>query len=457
MKKYIAFLLCLIMISSLFSCSKENIGQDTNKQDQNENTETVSNNTTVEKYRSILETYRLIVEKFPIINQNPLAFAAELSIQDEKEKDDFFKLYSSVHQFYPGKDQEDSLSPHYKLKCGYTTKDINGDGVDELVLLTYDYRIIAVYSLINGVPALLGSYTKKDSGWTYRNWIDTEGCIHVIRTDGGDFYHHSVSEISNGQLVELCTYGYDVFRENGEVIGKLYQTINEKTTFITEQEVTEFDRQYGNPLNAGEAGNITMVFAKLTFTSLYTEAEIAMEMYEAVLKNEIKVCETDIEEYNYLKNCRTPYNRIPLCELGNLRYVYMDVDGDSISELVIDCGDTLILRYYEGAVYVYSFTFRNMYQLNTDGSYNWNHNGQNFEYGEKQLAFDGAELKASELWRIVNDGEPNAEYYIEGRQVSQEELQKYIGDNPKTKIEFSPLEVSWQKTISCRDTQCCVY
>jgi hypothetical protein len=57
----------------------------------------------------------------------------------------------------------------------------------------------------------------------------------------------------------------------------------------------------------------------------------------------------------------------------------MDVDGDSISELVIDCGDTLILRYYEGAVYVYSFTFRNMYQLNTDGSYDWNHNGRNFE------------------------------------------------------------------------------
>ena len=86
-----------------------------------------------------------------------------------------------------------------------------------------------------------------------------------------------------------------------------------------------------------------------------------------------------------------------------------------------------------------------MYQLNTDGSYNWNHNGQNFEYGEKQLAFDGAKLNASELWRIVNDGEPNAEYYIEGKQVSQEKLQKYIGDNPKTKIELSPLEVSWQK------------
>ena len=146
-----------------------------------------------------------------------------------------------------------------------------------------------------------------------------------------------------------------------------------------------------------------------------SEAEIAMEMYKAVLKNEIKVYETDIEEYNYLKDCKTPYNRIPLCELERLRYAYMDVDGDSVKELVIDCGDTLILRYYEGTVYVYPFTFRNMYQLNTDGSYNWNHTGQDFEYGENQLAFDIAKLKPKEIWRIVNGGEPNAEYYIDGK------------------------------------------
>ena len=179
-----------------------------------------------------------------------------------------------------------------------------------------------------------------------------------------------------------------------------------------------------------------------------SEAEIAMEMYEAVLKNEIKVYQTDIEEYNYLKDCKTPYNNIPLCELESLRYVYMDVDGDSINELVIDCGDTLILRYYEGTVYVYPFTFRNMYQLNTDGSYNWNQNGQNFEYGENQLTFDGAELKTKELWRIVNDGEPNSEFYIGDKQVTQKELLKYFEDNKKAKVEFLPLEVSWQKTIS---------
>ena len=177
------------------------------------------------------------------------------------------------------------------------------------------------------------------------------------------------------------------------------------------------------------------------------------EVMEAFAKNEIQVLETDIISFNYLRDCETPYNRIPLWELEDLRYSYMDVDGDTVKELVllVDGGDTLILRYYKGRVYVYSFTFRNMDQLNTDGSYNWNHTGQNFEYGESQLAFDGAELKSKELWRVVNDGDSDAEYYIDGKQVSCEELLSYYEEHPKTKVEFSPLTFSLENAISPRD------
>ena len=188
-----------------------------------------------------------------------------------------------------------------------------------------------------------------------------------------------------------------------------------------------------------------------TTSAQKTQAEIAMEMYDAVLENEIKVYQTNTREYSYLADCRTPYACVLLRDCENLRYTYTDIDGDSTEELVIDCSDTLILRYYEGVVYLYPFTFRNLYYLNTDGSYSWNHNGQNFEYGEKQLAFEGAELKTKELWRIVNDGEPNAEYYIEGKQVTQEEILKYFEDNPKSKVKYSQLEAPWINKISRSD------
>ena len=178
------------------------------------------------------------------------------------------------------------------------------------------------------------------------------------------------------------------------------------------------------------------------------EAEKAMQAYEAVLQNKLKVFDTDAYEFFYIRNGRRPYDRTPLSELTDVKYAYMDLDGDTVNELIIDCGDTLILRYYEGTVYMYSFTFRNMYDLNTDGSYSWNHMGTDFEYGAKRLAFDGAKRCDKELWRIVNDGEPNAAYYIEEKQVSREELLAYLENNPEARVTFAPLELSMEGAVS---------
>ena len=174
----------------------------------------------------------------------------------------------------------------------------------------------------------------------------------------------------------------------------------------------------------------------------------AMTAYSEALKNDIPVYEvngTTVEPACRLKDLKTPYERIPLGEIEHLKYLYMDMDGDAINELVIDCGDILVLRYYEGSVYVYPFTFRGMYNLNTDGTYSWNHTGQNFEYGESRLSFDGVERKAETIWKVVNDGEA---YYIGDREVSQAEFESYIENNPKTLVTFEPLETAWKNEIS---------
>lgn len=184
---------------------------------------------------------------------------------------------------------------------------------------------------------------------------------------------------------------------------------------------------------------------------ILSQAETAMEMYEAVLENEIKVYEIDTQEYNYLADCKTPYNRIPLSDCAQLKYAYTDMDNDGINELVIDCSDILILRYYEGTIYLYPFTFRQLSHLYIDGSYSWNHTGENFEYGVSRIYFEGTELKTNELYRIVNDGEPNAEYYMEGKRVTEKELLKNINDGPEFWLQFDPLEVSWQKEITSEE------
>ena len=145
-----------------------------------------------------------------------------------------------------------------------------------------------------------------------------------------------------------------------------------------------------------------------------------------------------------MNDCKTPYNRIPLCELERMGYVYIDIDGDLINELIIDCGDTLILRYYEGIVYLYSFTFRQLSHLYIDGSYSWNHTGENFEYGGSRIYFEGTELKTNELYRIVSEGESNAEYYeyyMECKPVTKEEFLKNINYGLELQLQFDPLEV----------------
>ena len=114
------------------------------------------------------------------------------------------------------------------------------------------------------------------------------------------------------------------------------------------------------------------------------------------------------------------------------------MDGDGIDELIINCGDTIILRYYQGVVYLYDFTFRNLYYLNTDGTYTWNDTGKNFEYGMNQLTFEGSKLVSKSLYRVVE----NTEFYIGEESVSKNALQDYINANPKTQVIFEPLTIA---------------
>ena len=447
MKRIVAILMCSIIVLSLFACNNNVKDDENNHTNSNTNNETSADDPDQEnpaEYGKILDMYRSIIELLP--NHSDLKetmdqYCAELGIVDELEKELFIKLFGSTFDF--------KKLPPYNLSCGYATKDLNGDGVDELVLLNDDYMVIAIFSVVDGKPLLLRNYRTRDSAW-----IDAKGWIHENGSSGADFSTSAVCKIADGGasmelIAEFGTNGHEWVNDIAHT--KYYELINGVRVDITEAEYSALEEQYVRYLGYAECAEATKKYSGLTFIPLYTEAEMAMEMYGKALNNEIKVYETSIEEYHYLKDCKTPYDRIPLCELESLGYVYMDVDGDSQNELIISCGDILVLRYYDGVVYVYPFTFRNMYHLNTDGSYSWNHNGQNFEYGENQLAFDKEKLKSKELWRIVNDGEPNAEYYIDGKQVTHEEILKYLENNQKTRIGFSPLEVSWRNEISCSE------
>lgn len=171
-----------------------------------------------------------------------------------------------------------------------------------------------------------------------------------------------------------------------------------------------------------------------------------LPIYEDVLNNRIQVFDTYRGTLSYFWDMRTPYMGIPLNQVSNFEYAYTDIGNDQIKELIIKCGgDTLILRAYDYKVYVYPFTFRQLDDLQANGAYSWNHQGQDFEYGESQLIFNGTKIQEKELWRVVNDGTPNAEYYIDNQQVTSDELSQYLSDYNEIPMNFAPLEIEKYK------------
>ena len=453
MKKYIAFLLCLIMILSLFSCGKENISQDTNKQDQNEITENISNNVSNNSksanYDSVLEIYRLIVEKFPIVNQNPRAVAAELGIQDEAEIEAFVNLYSSIHLFYPGIGQEDSVSPHHKLGCGYSVKDLNGDGVDELVLMNKDYYIMAIFSYSNEKPVLLGNYWERNSCW-----IDGDGLLHNNGSSGADRSTSAIYKIADGgESLELISE----FGTNGHewvddvAYTKYYKVVGSEKVSIIESEYNALVEQYGKYLGSVESAETTKEYSGLTFTSLYTEAEIAMEMYEAAINDKICVNDEHLGEIK-LKACRFPSNNARIDECKLLTKAILDLDQDGVNEYVIKSpdNDCIVLHYYDDKVYSYGFGISNFYNLNTDGTFYWKDSSVagNCEVGLNKIIFEGETLTIKNIYSIQYLTAETDAYYMGGESVTRDEFLSYYNYNPKTRMSFSPFELTCSYPIT---------
>lgn len=72
---------------------------------------------------------------------------------------------------------------------GYDEIDLNGDGMDELVILNEDYVIKAIFTQKNGTPVLLGAFGYETC------WLDGQGLIHIDRNDGYEL-EYSVYELT---------------------------------------------------------------------------------------------------------------------------------------------------------------------------------------------------------------------------------------------------------------------
>jgi hypothetical protein len=192
---------------------------------------------------------------------------------------------------------------------------------------------------------------------------------------------------------------------------------------------------------------------EITVEETSPEVAIAMQLYEAALKGEIRVIDECLGEI-YLGDCQFLSDNMRLDECDFLSKVILDMDGDGINEYVIQSKekDHIILRYYDGNVYSYCFESKDFYNLNTDGSFYWSDSQEleNWCHGLNQITFDGSTLQIKEIYRIKHmrpfDIYEELEFYVDGKQITRKEfLQDYTY---RDAMMFTPLDLSCEYPIS---------
>lgn len=212
-------------------------------------------------YGSVLALYRTAAQSAYFVNTNFQAAAAESELRTEEEIELFRRLYGSVGLFFPRREALED--------CGYALKDLNGDGVDELIWLSraHPNRIVAVFSAPQGTPLCLGAYQPfRDSCW-----IDRDGLLHEEGNSGADSSVVRVSRIAEGGaslelLVEFGTDGHEWV--DGVGVTRYYKIVDGVKTDVTESEYRALYDRYGTSAypkdDAAEGLTFVPLFGEIT-------------------------------------------------------------------------------------------------------------------------------------------------------------------------------------------------
>lgn len=123
--------------------------------------------------------------------------------------------------------------PKDKDYFGYALKDLNNDNNNELILLTKDFEILAIFTTINDKPKLVDAYWSR-----HRCAIYDSNTLYTHSSGGAANFCYRLQEISknSGELVTLKEYGCDT--------DHYYKIINGEKSAINESEYEEFMKAY---------------------------------------------------------------------------------------------------------------------------------------------------------------------------------------------------------------------
>lgn len=205
-------------------------------------------------YESIIKLYREIAESCPVYvdkkdSTEELASISIPGVNDETVLKWYDSIFYSTYFLYP-RDSYGLREDGYKY-IGYTVKDLNKDNSEELILRLNDDTVIAVFTMVDGVPVLVGNYWNR-----YTCWIDADGLLHTHGSSGADRSNNAIYDInSSGELVLLWGCGTDGCDEHTREIiyykmtdgEKHYITKDEYNTYCVQSPYIKFEATLENP------------------------------------------------------------------------------------------------------------------------------------------------------------------------------------------------------------------
>jgi hypothetical protein len=220
-----------------------------------------------ESYESIIRLWDLVLESIEQYDDH-VDYAAVFNVTDETHKSWLNKLIVSSLALR-NEAHEDKYHHEFRNSMGYAIKDLNGDGTYELIFIRNDYRVIAIFTTVNGEPVLLGNYWDRKSCF-----IDENGLIYEAGSNGSDSSSKAVCRIKNNskELEIIAEFGLDGHEwVDGVAVQIYFKTASGEKIRITKEEYDSLNSNYFGKLGEYTFAQYTSDFSGIYYTSVPTK------------------------------------------------------------------------------------------------------------------------------------------------------------------------------------------
>ena len=156
-------------------------------------------------YDAVLESYEKIIGLISDFEQKKWV-EGEYDALFEFESDEDYYIFQDL-LLTIARNKPDSYKDGSENSFGYAQKDLDGNGIEELILMSDSYSLIAIFTEKDGKAVLVSAFAGD-----YKTWLDENGAIHDrYATEGISEYNaqYSIRVLEGDRLHDELVFGVE--------------------------------------------------------------------------------------------------------------------------------------------------------------------------------------------------------------------------------------------------------